>query len=447
MNESTEQGAVSEYRANPKGALGRYVSKMLIAMALFLFTIQPWSVQYYEVPLQVILVWLSLAVLILFGNRIRHAVALFSRYQWTYLSIIAVSIGYQLSADPAATLRLYQFVTGVILAIIVFVLSADVKARIFLVQVVLVSVLLSTAVVFLQAIGMADWSWKGTLYASTLQKMPSGLESFPVSYSYSVIGVASFVIAAGLSAKRYRILRGLRGSSTILFMLWAFVFLGVSMAQSRSGALGMLAGILIATVLFRSAKIPVIGKTLVYGITLVFLVLIIGYQTTILDQISNKVEGSNIEGRLTGTWSSFVPAILQHPFGVPEEQVLAAKERALNGFSPRNELEKAYWMNQGNHPHNWFLTAAINYGITAAICLALFIVSLYAKGIRYLHSQRVGRLNADGVYIVGCLAALTALLVHSWFHNASLVLGEMRGWIWVGLIAGAMYWNTDTNQT
>ncbi len=38
------------------------------------------------------------------------------------------------------------------------------------------------------------------------------------------------------------------------------------------------------------------------------------------------------------------------------------------------------------------------------------------------------------LWLLAFLAANTCLLIHSCFHNANLATGEMRNWLWLGLL-------------
>jgi len=58
----------------------------------------------------------------------------------------------------------------------------------------------------------------------------------------------------------------------------------------------------------------------------------------------------------------------------------------------------------------------------------------------YLGLKRYGKnaVREDVILLVLAIGAIIALFVHSWFHNASILLGEMREWIWFGFAQGLL---------
>ena len=127
-----------------------------------------------------------------------------------------------------------------------------------------------------------------------------------------------------------------------------------------------------------------------------------------------------------------MPVILEYPLGIPAE--IYDKRDSYAGEA----LNQVYRGNAGYDPHNIFLTIALFYGFFAVFGLFAFYIVTIVQA--YLGLKRYGKnaVREDVILLVLAIGAISALLVHSWFHNASILLGEMRGWIWFGLAQGLL---------
>jgi hypothetical protein len=85
-------------------------------------------------------------------------------------------------------------------------------------------------------------------------------------------------------------------------------------------------------------------------------------------------------------------------------------------------------------PHNLLLTTGVSFGPFAALALGvLYWVALRDGKIALKISYHQGDL-LNAFWVLLFLVANVAIITHSWFHNASIAMGEMRNWLWFGLL-------------
>lgn len=135
-----------------------------------------------------------------------------------------------------------------------------------------------------------------------------------------------------------------------------------------------------------------------------------------------------------GTWSIFLPTILEYPLGIPLAMRQAAMEDKLARNSQYLAYQKVMAQTGGYDPHNILLTTALFYGIPAAIALFSIYVSPFLKLPKIFRSSN----TVAKKWFIAFFSANLAVFIHSWFHNASILFGEMRNWIWLGGMLGLM---------
>ncbi|WP_200375704.1 O-antigen ligase family protein [Thiocystis violacea] len=415
-----------------------WIAKYLATLSLGLYVVQPWSISYLGIPLQVVFIWLAFAVVTFSNSRIGRPFTVFATYEWVLIIIFGTFVTCRSLIDGDQLLRIYQLLTGIVLATVVFRISDDERTRRLLLLSIALLAVASTLVAILQLIGFAPWSWRGTMYYLSGNKTPCGLETYPVSYAFSVIGIGVTLLATEFVAKRNYLRSNVSVLPPLTLWLGFFILLGLAISGSRSGILGMIMGVFVSILLAHLYGIQVLGKAFVYFIATMVLVAGIASQTDILERIGSKAERISEDTRLLSNWAIFYPVIVEYPLGVPGAIIKEAKARGVVGFGSRNIVEKAYEANYGYDPHNMLLTTAVYYGWVSAICLVFFFISLFLRGINFLRKDRNTNNKLYGIYALLALGALTAIIVHSWFHNANLALGEMRGWFWVGLLLWAI---------
>jgi hypothetical protein len=133
-----------------------------------------------------------------------------------------------------------------------------------------------------------------------------------------------------------------------------------------------------------------------------------------------------------GTWSYFLPSIVAYPFGIPAS-LFNFKDGKISWEKGRSTLKKAFTKTKGYDPHNFILTAALHYGVITAVSLLLFYCLMFKQFFLAIIKNK-NDLYAS--YLIILSAINIAYICHCWFHNASIVLGEMRVWVWVGLNMG-----------
>ena len=210
--------------------------------------------------------------------------------------------------------------------------------------------------------------------------------------------------------------------------------LGLLVSASRSG----LAGVAIAEmVVFVMA--PLVGlnvrRVAVIGLasaTVLGAALMASSEYEGLDRLSIKMDEVETDYRAGKNWPLFLPVIMANPWGVPRSAYdaefigRAQNDRAVQMYN------KAIRENAGYEPHNFFLTSSIYLGLPAALAFGLFyVLALYRAGRVLISCHSSAQ---ESWYLLCALGANIALFVHASFHNASPLLGEMRGWMWLGFL-------------
>lgn len=401
-------------------------------MVIF-YSIQPWSFWISGVPVQVWLCLVLTTYLVLLRNNIyRLSIAVLSGAQKIVLLLALLFMIIGASIGVIQWLRVQQYVTGILLLILTVANIKSYRGEFFLYFSIASVVLVSGAVALMQYFGMAGWSWNRTVYAFSGQKIPSGLESFPVALAYSMIAIAvvggsTFLVKANSIAQKGMLNTWIAGA------VFFFSSAALIVAESRSGIAGV--GIGLSTVIImiyftRSSRIRqaqavavIIGLVVVSGV--------FGYQA--IEGFIEKAGRAEGDMRLGKTWNLFIPIIIDNPLGISELVFDEALER-VGLYNPEVEKYRSVLYQTGGHaPHNIILTTALFLGIPLMLLMVLFYGSVITKSFKAIklkpkdHPQIVLKL----IIVTG---AIFGLFFHSWFHNANIFYGEMRGWIWIGAI-------------
>ena len=152
----------------------------------------------------------------------------------------------------------------------------------------------------------------------------------------------------------------------------------------------------------------------------------------VFDFLKDKMSRVEADERLDGSWHIFFPVLFDYPLGVPAE--IYVGRDSFGGGS----VNQAYREFGGYDPHNIFMTAALFYGVISAISLLAFFVVTVTQAYKCLKNYGKRAYREDVILLSLVIGAIAALITHSWFHNASILMGEMRGWIWFGFAQGLL---------
>lgn len=399
---------------------------LVFAMALVLFVNQVWSVEISGVPIQVFLVWIVAVWLFLFRGQ-AFVCSLFIFSPWQKVAI-ATLIGFAFlrgMLDGGNILRTAQIMTGIAIALEAAVIFHDARGRnmIFIAQAF--AAVASSVVAVLQWLNLSPELWQKSVYsyAGYYTYGATGLEATPVPYAYSVVGIGVILMAGWMLAGK-RLKQWLSFSPILAFLFSGIVVVGLIASRSRSGLLGLIIGTGIIVIGARSLRL----KSLPLPIWIAIGGAALGYVLTVRE--SPLFE----DLRLMETWITYVPILFAFPLGRPD--FLAWDDLIYEAYSDSIYLPASVqsFMGQVIAPHNLFLTTGMAYGPLAMVALFILYASMLFNGLKVFR-----RMAHDGdiqlaVWVLVLIAANVAVLIHSWFHNASIAVGEMRSWLWVGLL-------------
>ncbi|MFH1118146.1 MAG: O-antigen ligase family protein [Pseudomonadota bacterium] len=402
---------------------------IVFAVAVSLFCMQPIAPEIRQIPLQIFLI----ALVFLWYLLTRLSVLLYActsigPVQWTGIMALIGTRTLRLATDDAEILFLFQLLTGVIIALIGYLTWRNHRARLIVLRLFSVVIAISAVVAILQYVTpfTSLWSWTtyrgvGYVYGS------AGLESNPVSFAYSVVGMAAVVIGAAIVWYRYSI--RLMPFRPLTLIALCFAVAGALMAaNSRSGMLGLaVAAFWVACgriELFSNRRNKMAFRAAV----------VVGIAVLIHFADSAREKGVFEDARITATWSAYLPVIVNNPVGLPLASSML--EAISNANAEADERMKG---KDGRiiSPHNLLLSCGLSYGPFGSLGLILIYASAFVRGLRALRLFRRDHRSVDAAWVLVLMAANAAVLSHCWFHNASIALGEMRNWLWLGFLAGA----------
>lgn len=408
-----------------------------MAAALFLFVMQPWSYSIGPVPIQVILIWAAFGL----SFNLQKWQKIFTPGQLFLISVGVASVFFRLFFQDENLKVLFQLLTGIALGYVggSLAFSASFKSLSRVLTALVIAATISAFIAILEKFGHASWAWSHTLYYGHRgQWEPSGLESSPVPFAYSVAPVCVFLITTlFMKDKLFDRAGVLMASAAILMMV------GLYCAGSRSGMLSVVLSSFLGLFIADRMNLTRISFYLVvFSMGIAALIIDLSF----LGVLDHFLRNYKTDMRMGGTWLIFLPTILEYPLGIPLAMRQAAMEDKIAKNSQYLAYQKVMTQTGGYDPHNILLTTALFYGIPAAIALFSIYVSPFFKLPIVLRSKN----PIAKKWFVAFFSANLAVFIHSWFHNASILFGEMRNWIWLGgmlgLISMIMYGTTTGNS-
>ena len=385
-----------------------------------LYQWQPWAPEIVGMPLQVPLLWISVVVLWR-----TDGIRLFPLERGVYALLVFPFILYFWILYDVNTgqewLRIIQLATGLLLCSVAFqwvLVNSNYLWK--LISALLFAGVCHAVYAFGQYIGVLGWG--RTVYSGSAGgAVPTGLENSPVTLSYSLVPII------GISLTRYF---NASGRSKVLWVIISIVLvLAILSSQSRSGFAAVVLMYIILQFLFFDISTNENLKRMFYKFT-VFLFVLVAIAPLAVDLPAGRWEGVSEDSRLGGTMLAFGPILLESPLGVGE-QVLELGDYLSDSNDQR--LTHAFITNSGYAPHNAWLTTTLFYGFPTGLVLVLLYWRVVSKNLLRVSSRERVCLSQRGELAVAVGIANLGLIVHSWFHNSGLFLGEMRAWIWIGI--------------
>jgi len=416
---------------------------LLVAIPMFLAQAAVGTVfavfeQSVGVPPQVVLVWLALPVVLASSDSWQWLLAGKGRLPIglglvTLLIVVATLPG---PLDLEAFRKLMQVATGIALYLVTFqVCQIELYRRRLLLTLIVVASASALLAVSEFALGFRVM-WSG--YVGLSRGVPVGLEYSPVPLAYAIVVPATAATVAILSKAQSRYLR----PRWLIWLMAIVGILGLAASASRSGTIGVVVGAGFGALLLgrnRNHTLVLLAGA-VAAIVLVVLVLTSGFLQAFWKG------GVQQDARLGATIISYLPIILTNPFGVsPEADLFVELQRAEEILGVSVPMRLAI---EGLDiaPHHFLLTASLYYGWTALFSIVAIYAHSFWLAFRAIRVTAAG--GDEGILVVGLLSGMTALLIHSSFHNASILQGEMRNWFTLALLnstAIAVIFNRNTS--
>ena len=411
---------------------------------------QPWVPEVYSIPLHVLIIWLLLVITLIVNFRlIIHGLTIFSIVHWSAILILGVSILVRSALDDWDFLRFIQLLTGIIIAIFGGIVFQNQKARRIILISLSLGVVVSCTIAVLQYFEISHWLWQKSKYARVGYVYGStGMENCPVSFSYSILGIGMTLISIWLIQWRHKIkLINIRG--TFLFLSNLIVLIGLIVSNSRSGLLGIAVGILVTVGCSRKVRHKInrteevkkkeyIEKKYHYlklhsFMTVLFATMIVSG----LIYFSVTARNATIiqDARIFASYEVYLPVILNNPLGIPKNvSKIDVFEDIGSSYSEIQEKLGGSVI----APHNLFLTTGVTFGPVAAVALFILYFSALYQGRHTFNLLLRTNLISEAFWILILVSANICIITHSWFHNANLAIGEMRNWLWLGMLFGAL---------
>jgi hypothetical protein len=406
----------------------------ILGLALAAFTVQPWSFDVAGIPIQAIIIWVLFVWFVSIRlSTLEHGLTLFSGVQWSAVSVLGFSILIR-SVSDGDLLRFMQFVTGVMLAIVGALVFRGAHGRKVIIVSLAVTAALSGMIAVIQHYEQLSWTFERTVYVEGSTRTPSGLETSPVPFAYSVVGIQVVLISHLIFGWRNRI-RLMSIPLMMSLVCTLSILAGLVVSQSRSGLLGIVAAGLILVIGGSIVGLRILPRPVLIGLA----VLAVVYASSV--KVTDEV-GITADVRLSTTWQAYVPLIWEAPVGYANAleslefwDRVATVDRSASYLAVMNELG-------GVAPHNIILTTGVAYGAPAAVALVVLYGTVLFNGVKRLTRLREPHERALALWILTLIATNVAVLVHSWFHNANLATGEMRNWLWIGALSAITRWKT-----
>ena len=377
------------------------------------------------VPVHLLLVYAA-ALLVMLDARARRVLLMgrYGRVPVVGAVVVMLTLGLRegiFAMTELESKRLFQIFSGCVIYLFAFVLVRNAKYTRRLLSTLFVMTCLSAVLSMVEVVLNVRMPW--SLYAKTRgASFGGGLETFPVSFAYAVLAPCVIAGISVLCRPRGGWMPGRFLSSVTL----ALGTTGLIVSASRSGLMGLAVGCFAGLLLhgrhrlrtLQMVGVPATSVLVVLGPMLAARVL----KEPVLEDV-----------RLYGTWVTYLPLVIMHPLGVSLEESVTDKvfdaQAELGLRVDQTVVSEALAI----APHNAFLTAGVEFGWAAVFVLALIYFSCWRHGRRAL---RLAPDPGPRVLVAALLACIPALLVHMSFHNASLLQGEMRNWLYLGMLTG-----------
>jgi hypothetical protein len=415
----------------------------LFSFSLVIFMAQPWAFDIFTVPIQVLSIWLLFAWGILFRmSLLKKRLSIFSLWQWLMILLLAGTILLRSVLDGTDMIRLAQLITGVMIALLGSLVFQTNKGRKTLLTILSAGAVVSGSFAILQSFDFGTWLWESTKYIDRGYVYGStGLEYTPVSFGYSLVGIGMVIVGSWVVYLRDRV-KVIPLSVTTAFFFSLIIIISLIVGNSRSSLFGLSLGMVFimfgkrmspplrgrgtdqkfqSAVSSRAAYFVLVGYAFLFMFAGLLLYVFTMREISVFQDV-----------RLIATWQAYLPVIWQNPWGVPGGVNLAESIDQAGMSQDISMLQR-----KGNMviaPHHFLLTTGITYGVVAMLALLVLYLTALWKGYRsLLLFHRSGQM-VEALWVTLLISANLAVIGHSWFHNASIAMGEMRNWLWLGLL-------------
>ncbi|MHC5539919.1 O-antigen ligase family protein [Singulisphaera rosea] len=267
---------------------------------------------------------------------------------------------------------------------------------------------------------------------------PAGLEADYVNLTYAIETPIVMSVISALSLFLGDKKKPYAAPVSLLCIVTAGLgTLGIVGSSSRSGLLGLVGSIALASFFFRK-QLPSFFKMGLIG-----MMVLIPLVAVILPFMEKEGGAIQEDARLGATYVAYGPVILLHPFGIPNlvfdplepaaTQIstnilwLAATEAEdrLGITIDSNTRESAF----KDYPHNVLMTVAMDFGWIGVLCISLIYFYTLRPLVRMVAMpDPVVRITAFMMF-----AGVLAFMLNSSFHNGNVLQSEPRNWIYLGL--------------
>ncbi len=374
------------------------------------------------VPLQVICVFVSFVLLIISNSFLKKG----------YIPLLLGGIilfciifaNFHRMNDINDLLKFFQVVTGMMIYFIAMHLSLYDSWLTRLLKVLFIMVCLNALFGIKEILESSPLPWScfylSKLYGAKIYREAVGLDWFPVALGYSLVCPVTMAVILSLygtkvSANPGKILSAITGVLGILLIIFSY---------SRSALLAVIAGVF-AAVLFNVRKFNLISGGLLLSFLCIFMISIPLIQTY------RKIDFAK-DPRIIDNFKTYLPIIIANPLANITQNESAILEKAQNLYGIKVDGETRENALSISSPHNSILTIGVTYGFIPMAALILLYLYLFVIALRILFSKTV---NSEVRFMISLfLSSFIAFVVHSHFHNAGLFLGEMRNWMYVGIL-------------
>jgi len=399
----------------------RQISFVLILIASIGFMSQGLVNYYWKnliIPPQVLLVFISFGFLLLSGK--------YKKKGYIPLMIGSVIMLCVLHHDfnkvvkLSNLLRFFQILTGIMIYFVVYHLSFYKRWLCNLLSTIFIMVIINSLTGIYEIISTSTMPW--SCFHKTMIKTAVGLDWFPVALGYAISAPIAMAIIFSLTKKhsinkKFQILSIITSLSGIILLL---------LSLSRSAIIGVFASTIIYSFFHLNKKNYLIK--LIILLLSIGVIFIIPFQTTYRKIIFSK------DPRIVNTWITYVPIIIINPFA---KSISDLNHTALNQFHDTYgiEIDKNIVNNALtiDSPHNALLSFGTRYGLIPFLLQLLFYYYFLINGYKTINNKKLN--SNDSIMALATSAGILAFMIHAHFHNAGLFLGEMRNWIYFGILA------------